>query len=83
MFFLCVAVLWPSFLVAIVSSGLFFSAFDPGDLFPVGERLNVRRFGVYTLGFLFFWAISVLSGIGAVYFTYVNRSSRNPPAGGR
>ena len=32
----CIAVLWPSFLVAIVATGLFFSAFDPVDLFPFG-----------------------------------------------
>jgi hypothetical protein len=48
----CIAILWPSFLVAIVASGLFFSAFDPDDLYPFGERTDISRLGIYSIGFL-------------------------------
>jgi len=56
----CIAVLWPSFLVAIVVTGLFFSAFDPD------------RLGIYSIGFLCFWLISTISGVGTLYFAMTN-----------
>jgi hypothetical protein len=68
----CIAVLWPSFLVAIVATGLFFSAFDPADLFPFGEDTGISRLGVYTIGFFSFWLITAVSGIGTLYFAVTN-----------
>ena len=37
----CIAVLWPSFLVAVVATGAFFSAFDPRDLYPFDNDIDV------------------------------------------
>ncbi len=74
----CIAVLWPSFMVAIVATGLFFSAFDPDDLFPFGEQTEVSRLGVYSIGFLLFWLVSAISGIGTLYFAITNCMRRNP-----
>lgn len=74
----CIAVLWPSFLVAIVATGLFFSAFDPADLYPFGEDTEVSRLGIYSIGFLFFWLISTISGIGTLYFAITNCMRQNP-----
>lgn len=68
----CIAVLWPSFLVAIVATGLFFSAFDPEDLYPFGEEAGVSRLGIYSIGFLCFWLTSTISGIGTLYFAITN-----------
>ena len=68
----CIAVLWPSFLVAIVATGLFFSAFDPHDMFPFEEGDGISRLGIYSIGFLCFWLISIISGIGTLYFTITN-----------
>ena len=68
----CIAILWPSFLVAIVASGLFFSAFDPDDLYPFGEPAGVSRLGIYSIGFLLFWLVSAVSGIGTLYFAMTN-----------
>ena len=68
----CIAVLWPSFLVSIVATGLFFSAFDPADLYPFGEDTEVSRLGIYSIGFLIFWLISTISGIGTLYFAITN-----------
>ena len=64
----CIAILWPSFLVAIVATGLFFSAFDPDDLYPFGNETGISRLGVYTIGILAFWLVSAVSGIGTLYF---------------
>ena len=74
----CIAVLWPSFLVAIVATGLFFSAFDPDDLYPFGDSPEVSRLGIYSIGFLCFWLISTISGIGTLYFAITNCMRRAP-----
>jgi len=74
----CIAVLWPSFLVAIVATGLFFSAFDPADLYPFGEQTGISRLGIYTIGFLVFWLVSAISGMGTLYFAVTNCMRQNP-----
>ena len=74
----CIAVLWPSFLVAIVATGLFFSAFDPDDLYPFGEQTDVSRMGMYSIGFLIFWLITTIAGIGTLYFAITNCMRQNP-----
>ena len=74
----CIAVLWPSFLVAIVATGLFFSAFDPDDLYPFGKAAGVSRLGIYSIGFLCFWLISTFSGIGTLYFAITNCMRQDP-----
>ena len=73
----CIAVLWPSFLVAIVATGLFFSAFDPDDLYPFGDRPEISRLGIYSIGFLCFWLISTISGVGTLYFAMTNCMRQN------
>jgi hypothetical protein len=67
-----IAILWPSFLTAIVATGVFFSAFDPDDLFPFGIDPEVSRLGIYTIGFLLFWLIAAVAGIGTLYFAITN-----------
>ena len=69
--------LLPSFMVAVVTTGLFFSAFDPDDLYPFGEPTQVSRLGVYSIGFLLFWLVSAISGIGTLYFAITNCMRRN------
>ena len=78
----CIAVLWPSFMVAVVATGLFFSAFEPGDLFPFGEETGVSDLGVYSIGFLLFWLLSAISGIGTLYFAITNCMRQNPGSRG-
>ena len=79
----CIAVLWPSFLTAIVATGLFFSAFDPDDLFPFGEDTEVSRLGIYSIGFLLFWLITAVAGIGTLYFAITNCLRKKPDSPGR
>lgn len=52
-----IAILWPSFLFAVLGTVLFFSLLDPVDLFFVGP-LELGRKGGYTFGFFFFWALA-------------------------
>jgi hypothetical protein len=73
----CIAVLWPSFLTAVVATGLFFSAFNPDDLFPFNITLEISRLGVYSIGFFIFWLITAVSGIGTLYFAITNCMQKN------
>ena len=69
---MAIAVFWPSFVVAIVATGLFFSAFHPRDLVPFNLDLDVSSLAVYSIGFFIFWLIGILCGCGTLYFTLVN-----------
>ncbi len=49
------AVLWPSFLMACVSSGMLFSLVDPVELVLLDNQLHLSQLGTYTVGFFLFW----------------------------
>lgn len=53
------AILWPSFLIAGLATGVFFANIDPEELrvatFP---QLEISRELGYTLGFFMFWAVA-------------------------
>ncbi len=66
------AVLWPSFITAIVASGIFFSAFNPRDLIPYNLDIEISALGAYSIGFLLFWLLAMLSSVGTLYFTISN-----------
>ncbi len=69
---ICIATLWPSFMVAIVVTGLFFSAFNPKDLYPFDLDLDFNTLGAYTVGFFVFWAFCALSSVISIYFVVTN-----------
>jgi hypothetical protein len=54
-------VLWPSFLMASVAVGLFFSMIDPQELVFIGLHLADSREAAYTVGFFLFWALFAAS----------------------
>ena len=54
-------VLWPSFLVAVVAEGLFFSTIDPLELSIVARHLGDSREAAYTVGFFVFWGLLAAS----------------------
>lgn len=64
---LAMSALWPSFLVAILAEGFFFSVFDPADLMLVGGHIDIPPVAAYTLGFFFFWAFCSLASMLSVY----------------
>ena len=67
-----ISVLWPSFIMAIVASGVFFSAFDPRDLVPFNLDVDISPVAAYSIGFFLFWLLAMLSSLGTMYFTISN-----------
>ena len=57
------AILWPSFLAAIVAEGCFFSLFVPDELPVAYEGLELTAAAVYSIGFFCFWALTALSSL--------------------
>jgi hypothetical protein len=69
-------VLWPSFLVAIIAEGFFFSIFDPHDLTLVGNRMELSPMAAYTIGFFCFWLFCALASMLTCYLAFVPNDSR-------
>ncbi len=74
---LALVVLWPSFLVAAVAEGFFFSMFDPHDLSISGIHPELPPIAIYTAGFFFFWAFCSLASMLTCYL--VLPGARRPP----
>lgn len=60
-----IAVLWPSFLVAGVETIIFFTIFDPLNVFI---DYDVTRLGAYSIGFFLFWFFAILPCVLTLYF---------------
>ncbi|MFA4968059.1 MAG: hypothetical protein WC540_00390 [Sulfuritalea sp.] len=56
-------VLWPSFLVAGIAEGIFFTVIDPQELYLMGEPVHVSRIATYSIGFIGFWATCAASSL--------------------
>jgi hypothetical protein len=54
-------ILWPSFIVGGAGEVLFFTVFDPRELYLFGEPSNLSRLAVYTIGFFLCWAFAAAS----------------------
>ena len=67
-----ISVLWPSFIVAVAATGLFFSAFNPRDLMPYNLDIDISPLAAYSVGFFIFWIIALVSSYGTLYFTISN-----------
>jgi hypothetical protein len=67
-----IATLWPSFMVAVAATGLFFSAFNPQGLYPFDLDVKVSTLGAYSIGFFVFWILGAVSSAITVYFTLTN-----------
>jgi len=65
-----ITVLWLSFLMAGVATGIFFSSIDPLELKYCVSFPEVSRTGAYTIGFFLFWLLTAASSLLAVFFTY-------------
>ncbi|MEZ5659475.1 MAG: hypothetical protein R3E83_13390 [Burkholderiaceae bacterium] len=53
---------WPAFLGAAAACGVFFSVVDPTEVALVKRYLGGDPLGAYTVGFLAFWALFMLTG---------------------
>lgn len=54
-------ILWPSFLVAGLGEVIFFTVFDPKELYLFGEPSSLSRLAVYSIGFFLCWAFAAAS----------------------
>jgi hypothetical protein len=56
-----VYVLWPSFLVGGLGEVIFFTVFDPRELYLFGEPTSLSRLAVYSIGFFLCWGFAAAS----------------------
>jgi hypothetical protein len=63
-----ISVLWPAFLVASAATVVFFTVFDPEELFASRGGPEISRLGAYTVGFFLFWGLTTLSSLLTCYF---------------
>ena len=59
--------IWPAFLGAAVAETIFFTVFDPSDLYFFGTPLELSRQAMYTLGFFGFWGLGIASSALTVF----------------
>ncbi len=72
-----IAVLWPSFLVAGAATVMFFTAFDPHDLADLLSR-GASSTAIYSIGFFFFWSLTVSACALSCYFQRPCDRARTP-----
>ncbi len=65
------AILWPSFLAAIIAEGCFFSLFVPSELPVAYDGLELTAAAVYTIGFFSFWALTAFASMLTWYLLAV------------
>jgi hypothetical protein len=75
-------ILWPSFIVAGIAEGVFFTLFDPTDLRLFDREIALSRTAIYSIGFFAFWLFAAGSSALTCFF---QRSSTelNRPRGER
>ena len=66
-------ILWPSFIVGGIAEVIFFTLFDPQELYLLGERSDMSRVAVYSIGFFLCWAFAAAS---SALTCFLQRSSR-------
>jgi hypothetical protein len=66
-------ILWPSFIVGGIGEVLFFTVFDPQELYLFGEPSMLSRMGVYTIGFFLCWAFAASS---SAFTCFLQRGSK-------
>lgn len=55
------AVLWPSFLMAGIAEGVFFSLVNPQELYLLGQVVDYPPLATYSIGFFAFWLLCAAS----------------------
>jgi hypothetical protein len=67
-----ILVLWPSFIVGGIGEVVFFTVFDPKELYLFGEPASLSRLAVYSIGFFLCWAFAAAS---SAFTCFLNRSA--------
>lgn len=71
-------VLWPSFLVAGIAEGVFFTVVDPQELYLFGQPVHFSKLATYSIGFLGFWVICAASSL-MTWFLQLGPAELNRP----
>jgi hypothetical protein len=61
-------ILWPSFIVAGIAEGVFFTLFDPMELRLFDREILLSRTAVYSIGFFAFWLLAAGSSALTCFF---------------
>lgn len=72
------AVLWPSFLLAGMADGVFFTLFDPVDVLLCVGQPPFSRMAAYSVGFFGFWLLAATSSASTIYFLRPGESFNRP-----
>ncbi len=67
-----IVILWPSFVVGGIGEVLFFTLFDPRELYLFGEPSSLSRLAVYSIGFFLCWAFAAAS---SAFTCFLQRSA--------
>ena len=67
-----ILVLWPSFIVGGIGEVVFFTIFDPRELYLFGEPSSLSRLAVYSIGFFLCWAFAAAS---SAFTCFLQRSA--------
>ena len=65
-----ILVLWPSFIVGGIGEVIFFTVFDPQELYLFGEATSLSRLAVYSIGFFLCWAFAAASSALTVFLAW-------------
>lgn len=67
------SILWPSFLIAIAATGVYFSLFDPVDVDILGYHVPGNRIAAYSIGFFIFWLLGAASSTLSIWLSETGR----------
>jgi len=62
-----ILILWPSFIVGGIGEVVFFTVFDPQELYLFGAASSLSRMAVYSIGFFLCWAFAAASSAVTVF----------------
>lgn len=62
-----ILVLWPSFLVAALAEGIFFTVINPRELYLLGQPVHYSALATYSIGFLGFWLVCAASSLTTIF----------------
>lgn len=70
-----ISILWLSFLMAGIATGVFFSLIDPMQLAPCVDFPEIGRMAAYSVGFFLFWLLTASSSLLSCYFILPGKKS--------
>lgn len=72
-------VLWPSFWMAALASGVFFVCVEPQEFYWRGEIVHLSLIATYSIGFFAFWALCAASSLATLFYQRGPKEINPPP----